>query len=376
MPRPIRVRHIVTSALLVSALTLAPGAGAQTMRCESPDGSYRECRIGSNGRVRLVVELSNRRCFEDLTWGTSTEGVVWVSGACSALFEVETGSEARGGEGRRVVCESLDGKLEICRADGSRGVGLARQLGTTPCIEGKSWGRNEDRNRIWVDDGCRGEFVLGTKRGPAEPREPLDGRVVCEAPGKKRRECAADTAAGAQIVRQLGGERCAYGLDWGFEPGKVWVSNRCAAEFAVRGRPMLTTIGCEADGEAEVRCAADAQLGVALVGTSGDAPCTLGASWGFDDDEIWVSKGCRGKFAAGGFRIDEAAVPASAVRISCSSDPGVRSTCAVDGARGVGLVRETGTATCVYNRNWGYDEREIWVEGGCGATFAVVRSAR
>ena len=108
MRRSIRARSVFTSALLFSLLALAPDVSGQTMRCESPDGSYRECRIGGNGRVRLVVELSNKRCYEDLSWGTASEGVVWVSGGCSALFEVETGSDARGGSGRRVVCESLD----------------------------------------------------------------------------------------------------------------------------------------------------------------------------------------------------------------------------------------------------------------------------
>lgn len=366
-------RAVRAFALAMSVASAAIPVAAQTMRCESPDGSYRECRVGGNGRARLIVELSNRRCFEDLSWGTASEGVVWVSGGCSALFEVETGSEARGGSGRRIVCESLDGKMETCRAEGSRGIALARQLGTSPCVEGKSWGRNEDRNRVWVDDGCRGEFVLGAYRGPVQPAEPLGGRVVCEAPDRKRHECVADTAAGVQIVRQLGGKRCAYGRDWGFEPSKIWVSNGCGAEFAVRGRPMLSTIVCEAEGRDEVRCAADARAGVALVGTLGDTPCRLGSNWGFDDSSVWVSHGCRAKFALGGYRIDEPAVPATALRVSCASDPGGRNVCAADTSRGVGLVRETGGAECVLNRTWGYDGEGIWVRDGCSAEFAVAR---
>jgi hypothetical protein len=366
-----RVVRLFLFAIGVTAIGLS--GGAQTMRCESPDGSYRECRIGGNGRARLVIELSNRRCYEDLTWGTASEGVVWVSGACSALFEVETGAEARGGSGRRVVCESLTGKLETCRADGSRGVELARQLGTSPCIEGKSWGRNEDRGRIWVDAGCRAEFVLGTLHGPPEPVDPLLGRVVCEGEGKARHECVADTAAGVQIVRQLGEKRCAYERDWGFDRSKVWVSNGCRAEFAVRGRPMLTTLVCEAEGETPVRCAADAKLGVAMVESFGEAPCLLGTSWGFDDDAIWTSHGCRAKFALGGYRIDASAVPGSAQRISCASEPGNRKLCAADTSRGVGLVRETSGAACVLNRSWGYDREGIWVSDGCSAEFAVAR---
>ncbi|MBI2215509.1 MAG: DUF3011 domain-containing protein [Acidobacteria bacterium] len=363
----------VAVTTIVALLAVSFPAAAQTLRCESPDGSYRECRIGGHGRVRLVFELSNRRCNEDLSWGTASEGVVWVSGGCSAMFEVETGTEARGGSGRRVVCESLDGKLETCRADGGRGIALARQLGTTPCVEGKSWGRDESRRRIWVDDDCRGEFVLGALRGAVQPEERLGGRVVCEALAGKRHECAADTSGGAQIVRELGEKRCAYGRDWGFEEARVWVANGCSAEFAVRGRPILNTVICDAKGGDEVRCPADAKLGVALAGVLGDAPCTLGASWGFDDDEVWVSKGCHAKFALGGFRIDDSAVPATALRVVCASDAGNRTVCPADTSHGVGLVHEKTGSACVLNRTWGYDRDGIWVSDGCSAEFAVAR---
>lgn len=366
-------RILATTIFVLAALAAAPDSFAQTMRCESPDGSYRECRIGGNGRVRLVVELSNKRCYEDLSWGTASEGVVWVSGGCSALFEVETGSEARGGSGRRVVCESLDGKLETCRAEGSRGIGIVRQLGTSPCVEGSTWGKNEDRNRVWVDKGCRAEFVLGVMRSLVQPEEPLPGRVTCQGPDRKRHECVADTGAGVQIARQLGGKRCAWGRDWGWEPSKIWVANGCAAEFAVRGRPMLSTIVCETGGREEVRCPADTRFGVALAGTLGDTPCSFGANWGFDDDGVWVSHGCRAKLALGGYRIDEAAVPPTALRLSCASEAGGRAVCEAEAGRGVGLVRETGVKPCVLNRTWGYDGSGIWVSDGCAAEFAVAR---
>jgi hypothetical protein len=361
--------------IFACALVVAPlAAHAQSMRCESPDGSYRECRVGSNGRVRLVLEISNRRCNEDLSWGTASEGVVWVSGGCSAIFKVETGLEARGGQsGKRVVCESLYGKLKVCRADGSRGVNLVRQLGTDGCVKGTSWGENSERAEIWVDHGCRGEFVLGNLSGTPVPDDPLVGKVVCESAGKKRNECPADTSAGVQIVKELGEKRCEFGRDWGYEPSKIWVSRGCRAEFAVRGRPLLSTVTCEAEGREPVRCPADAKAGVALVSSYGDAPCALSASWGFDDEGVWVSNGCRAKFALGGFRIDESAVPGSALRIGCASEAGGRSVCPVNTSHGVGLIRETGEEACVLNKTWGYDDEGIWVSDGCRAEFAVAR---
>ena len=38
------------------------------------------------------------------------------------------------------------------------GVQLNRQLSRTPCTEGYTWGY--DRNAIWVDRGCRAEFLV------------------------------------------------------------------------------------------------------------------------------------------------------------------------------------------------------------------------
>jgi len=39
-------RSFVTAGTLA---VLSPGSSAQSMRCESPDGSYRERRIGASG---------------------------------------------------------------------------------------------------------------------------------------------------------------------------------------------------------------------------------------------------------------------------------------------------------------------------------------
>jgi hypothetical protein len=46
-------------------------------------------------------------------------------------------------------------------------------------------------------------------------------------------------------------------------------------------------------------CAADTTAGVALVRSSGKAPCLLGETWGYDKTGIWVAEGCSGAFAAG-----------------------------------------------------------------------------
>ena len=60
---------------------------------------------------------------------------------------------------------------------------------------------------------------------------------------------------------------------------------------------QAVTIPCTSTGD-RVHCAADTSAGVALVSSTGSAPCLLGKTWGYDDTGIWVSDGCGGTFVA------------------------------------------------------------------------------
>ena len=56
---------------------------------------------------------------------------------------------------------------------------------------------------------------------------------------------------------------------------------------------------CTSQPGERILCAADTSAGVALVRSTGKAPCLLGESWGYDTNGIWVADGCSGAFAAG-----------------------------------------------------------------------------
>lgn len=305
----------------------------------------------------------------------ASAGVVWVSRGCRATFKVDSVTKSAEIGGLRTVCESLDGELEVCRADVNRGVALAQQLGRSDCVKDKDWGYSAERQQIWVDHGCRAEFILGKLIESPLPTEPLNSTLVCESPDGKRHACSADTTAGVQIVREISEEPCAFGRDWGYDQKdkKIWVTRGCRAEFAVRGKPTVSTVVCESKAGARNHCAAGTDLGVALVKLLGESRCALGTSWGFDGDGVWVSDGCHAQFALGGFRLPEAAVPKTAARIVCESAIGELTQCPVDTARGVGLVRQIGESPCVLNRTWGYGAEGIWVSEGCRAEFAVAR---
>lgn len=57
--------------------------------------------------------------------------------------------------------------------------------------------------------------------------------------------------------------------------------------------------------------------------------------------------------------------------ITCVSEAGQRQKCPAETARGVALLRETGTAACLLGNTWGYDASGVWVSDGCGGTFAL-----
>jgi hypothetical protein len=59
------------------------------------------------------------------------------------------------------------------------------------------------------------------------------------------------------------------------------------------------TVACSSKVGERKHCPADTSKGVALMRSSGEAPCLLGKTWGYDDEGIWVSDGCSGLFVVG-----------------------------------------------------------------------------
>jgi hypothetical protein len=198
---------------------VALAANAQTIRCESSARETVRCKADTRGGVVLQRQLSRAGCWYDETWGFDKNGV-WVSNGCRADFtlgrstastppaaaatpkppatsdgvagtglsggEIAAGALVIGAiaaaviasqsndddddrhEGKRrndpwgrdqvVRCESSGKKERYCRANTKRGVELYRQLSKARCRYGSSWGY--DRKGIWVDEGCRADFLI------------------------------------------------------------------------------------------------------------------------------------------------------------------------------------------------------------------------
>ncbi len=88
------------------------------------------------------------------------------------------------------------------------------------------------------------------------------------------------------------------------------------------------TVTCSSELGGRQHCAADTSQGVVLARSSGDAPCLLGKTWGYDDAGVWVADGCSAEFLVG------PSPPPAAAQPEPQRDPSTSRT------RGFGSTRE------------------------------------
>lgn len=131
------------------------------IRCESNNGRSNHCPANTRRGVELVRQLSRSPCIRGQNWGWNERGI-WVSGGCRAEFRVTAHRDDARTTPAITRCESVDGASRHCPADTRGGARLVRQLSRSDCIEGRTWGY--DRDGIWVEGGCRGDFETGLDR--------------------------------------------------------------------------------------------------------------------------------------------------------------------------------------------------------------------
>lgn len=225
--------------------------------------------------------------------------------------------------GQIVRCQSRDLRTEYCSVDGRYRARLVNQLSQGACIEGQTWG--QDSRGIWVSNGCRGEFMLDSS------------------------------------------SRNGYGeyTDW---DGGQYGNDR----YGNRGRYRRAAVVCESKGSRTVYCDADTRYGVRLVEQFSDRACVEGRTWGWNNRGIWVTRGCRGRFALGGTGYDGGYGGGRPQYLQCQSNDKRYRFCPSNGyIRQAQIRRQLSDARCTYNWSWGYRNDGIWVDKGCRAEFEV-----
>ena len=103
--------------------------------------------------------------------------------------------------------------------------------------------------------------------------------------------------------------------------------------------------------------------------------CREGRGWGFDNNGIWVDRGCRAEFSYG--RDDGGGGHwGRAGTMICESIGYRYRYCNADTQGRVGLARELSTGNlCRQGSGWGYDNGGIWVDRGCRGEFRYGRDS-
>jgi hypothetical protein len=164
---------------------------------------------------------------------TRTPKLLIAASVLAASFAVPSSVPAQpgyGGPPPRITCSSNDGRRNWCDIGPNRDVRLVRQISGSACIRDNTWGL--DRRGLWVDRGCRAEFVIGRQAGPPPPPPPQV--VTCSSNDGRRNWCDVGGRRDIRFKRQISGSACIQGNTWGIDRRGIWVDRGCRAEFFVR----------------------------------------------------------------------------------------------------------------------------------------------
>jgi len=205
--------------------------------------------------------------------------------------------------------------------------------------------------------------------------------LVCSSEGSKYRECAAPFRGRAVITQQISKSSCVEGQSWGQKGNVIWVNRGCRARFGMvpgsnGNSGNNRTIVCQSNNGKYRECDTGFNRPVVLVNRlNNSATCTEGRSWGQRQGKVWVNYGCRAQFAASDRRTGGGNWNDN-YTVTCSSTNNAQVRCNWDARYGQPrLQKQLSQSACIEGRTWDYNDRnEIWVSGGCRATFVNSQS--
>jgi len=183
------LRACALLALSLAFCGAASARGDDTVECRSRNYQQAECDADFR-EAELRQQLSESACVEGRNWGYDRRsGTLWVSDGCAGVFGEGSGprhydddrrydndgrydndrryddrryddrhDRQRGYERREEVAECRSSGYAFTRCGGNwRAARLLEQLSNSACVEGDSWGIDDDG--LWVDKGCAGRFA-------------------------------------------------------------------------------------------------------------------------------------------------------------------------------------------------------------------------
>ena len=218
--------------------------------------------------------------------------------------------------------------------------------------------------------------------------------ISCSSEDGHRHYCSTDTRGGVQMIKQRSDSACIEGQTWGYDRQGIWVDRGCRADFSTGrggygrggygGDSQL--VSCSSEDGHRHACPINSNGRVRLERQRSDASCIEGRTWGYNNREIWVDRGCRADFTVesrgrddhdwhrghdwdhdGDHRGGDADE-----FISCSSEDGHRHYCAASTRGRIQMVKQRSDSACRQGYSWGYDRGGIWVDHGCRADFQII----
>ena len=264
--------------------------------------------------LRYIRRMGTRTAFS-----FACSVIAFMGGFASAAWALPLDAVA---QASRVRCESKDGRWQHCKLPAGEGdVTLLRQISSNACIRNNSWGVDPDG--LWVARGCRAEFGRegGANEAASNNEEDTRKRVLrCESRGHGMVHCQIEIAGSVRLTRQLSRLDCELGESWGYDGTGIWVARGCEAEFEVE------TVSRK----------------------SGQFLRRL-----FGKDDASATEATMGR------------------PLRCESIDGKRQECRIGAVTRVELVRQLSRATCIIDKNWGWDAERVWVAQGCRAEFML-----
>jgi hypothetical protein len=222
------------------------------------------------------------------------KGLVFVSVVVVAFLSVAVV------DAQQVIsCDSRGHDHHYCHVDTYGGVTLVHQRSHSGCWKGDTWGY--DRDGIWVSNGCRADFRIGSKGDDwAESLEHHYGGHHHDVNWDNDRD--RDRWVDHQVDNVMGNDRKHHhDDDVAVAAGAILAAGIIAAVASDnddhdkhQSRQDLVT--CQSQNGQHHYCSVGYFHSAELKRQLSRSDCRYNRTWGYDSHGIWVSEGCRAEF--------------------------------------------------------------------------------